>query len=90
MGRGIEHDYVRRSQEMDKFIKENADNLPSILKDKDFGSKIIVYENGTYLWDAICGYGTYGYKEGLLEIAGSIAKDDVEGLLTADDIISRL
>lgn len=88
--RGIQHDYNRLFPEMDKFVKENADNLPGIFKNKDFGSKITVYKDGKYLWDAICGYGTHGYKDGLLEIAGSIAKDDVEGFLTADDIINRL
>ena len=44
-------------------------------------------------WDAICHDGSYGHQEGLLEIMGSIVKidyDDVEGWLTADEILNRL
>lgn len=58
--------------------------------------QIIVYDNflkQTRLWDAICHYGSYGYKEGLLEVMGryiTYTDDDVEGGLTADDIIRRL
>lgn len=57
--------------------------------------QIVVYKNGQRLWDAICHYGSYGYKEGLLEIYGSIVwedidDDDVCGWLTADDVIARI
>lgn len=42
-------------------------------------------------WDAICHRGSYGYEEGLLEIMGSISRsDDVEGWLTAEDVIERI
>lgn len=45
-------------------------------------------------WDAICHYGSYGYKEGLLEIYGSIVPEDigdtVEGYLTAEDVVNRM
>lgn len=47
---------------------------------------------GRYMWDAICQQWSYGHKQGLLEIAGSIsrAKKDVEGYLTAADVIERI
>lgn len=63
---------------------------------EDIGRKqIIVYENGKRVWDAICHFGSYGYKEGLLEIMGSIVDvekdgDSVVGWLTAQDVIKRL
>lgn len=64
------------------------------------GEQIIVYDNkGVQLWDAICHSGSCGHAQGLLEIMGDITKkrlcdniiiDDVEGYLTAEDIIERL
>lgn len=65
-------------------------------KNEDIGIKqIIVYKNGKRSWDAVCHYGSYGYKEGLLEIMGSIVDeekdgDEVVGWLTAQDVINRL
>ena len=41
-------------------------------------------------WDAICQYGSYGYEEGLLEIYGTIAGNDVVGWLTAENVIKRI
>lgn len=44
-------------------------------------------------WDAICHSGSYGNKEGLLEVMGSIVRnneDTVEGFLTAQEILNRL
>lgn len=70
-------------------------NISEIMGE-DIGRKqIIVYKNGKRSWDAICHYGSYGYKEGLLEIMGSIVDvkkdgDSVVGWLTAQDIINRL
>lgn len=53
--------------------------------------QIIVYDKKmNRQWDAICHYGSYGYKQGLLEVSGCITSDDVEGYLTAQDIINRL
>lgn len=53
--------------------------------------QVIVYDsNGKTQWDAICHRGSYGYEDGLLEIMGSITNEDVEGWLTANDIIARL
>lgn len=44
------------------------------------------------LWDVICQKGSYGYQEGLLEAYGDIvdAEGEVEGYLTAQDIIERI
>ena len=44
------------------------------------------------IWDAICHYGSYGYEEGLLEVMGEklIGHDDVEGYLTAEDVIELI
>lgn len=45
-------------------------------------------------WDAICHSGSYGHERGLIEIMGSIVgsdiPDDVEGNLTAEEILSRI
>lgn len=44
-------------------------------------------------WDAICHDGSYGHRDGLLEIMGSIVKinyDTVEGGLTAQEILNRV
>ncbi len=47
-------------------------------------------ETGMFEWDAICHYGSFGYKQGLLEVMGIITTEEVEGYLTAADIIERL
>lgn len=44
-------------------------------------------------WDAVCHDFSYGHEDGLLEIMGKIVQneyDDVEGWLTADEILERL
>lgn len=47
-------------------------------------------------WDAVCWPGSYGFKEGLLEIMGDILTpedreyDSVVGFLTAEDVIERI
>ena len=44
-------------------------------------------------WDAICHSGSYGHEQGLLEVMGTIVRaddDDVEGWLTAEEILQRL
>lgn len=58
--------------------------------------QIVVFDEAARrVFDAICHYGSYGYKSGLLEVMGSTivdpnVGDSVEGYLTADDIIKRL
>lgn len=83
--RGIEHTYGRRFPKIDKIIEET-----DLFKDQDWGTQIIVYENGVRKWDAICGCGSHGVDQGLIEIAGDITDKDVEGYLTAEDIIKRI
>lgn len=76
----IPHTYGRRFPDLDK--KEPI---------HDWGTQIIVTtEKGKRLWDAVCGYGSYGFEDGLLEIMGDIVpgKDDVLGWLTADDVLA--
>lgn len=60
-------------------------------------SQLIVFDKETNerLWDAICHRYSYGGKEGLLEIMGTIVDektldDTVEGYLTCDDVIDRI
>lgn len=52
----------------------------------------VLDDEGNYLWDAVCHFGSYGYEQGLLEIYGSIADEDdpVVGWLTAQDVIDRI
>lgn len=52
----------------------------------------IIVKRGRTGWDAICHSGSYGHEQGLLEIMGDIVKgsDEVEGYLTAEDILERL
>lgn len=55
--------------------------------------QIYIYEDGKLMCSAICQRGSYGYDEGLIEILSEKLvriKDDVEGWLTADEIIKRL
>lgn len=53
--------------------------------------QIIVYdEDGHRLWDAICHMGSYGAEQGLLEVMGDVTHQDVEGFLTAENIIKVL
>lgn len=57
--------------------------------------QIVVYHGSYRSWDAICQEGSYGYKEGLLEIYGDIVwadidGDSVAGWLTAQDVINRI
>lgn len=57
--------------------------------------QIVVHDkDGNRVWDAICHYGSYGCNDGLLEIMGTIVRqetcDTVEGWLTADDVIERI
>lgn len=58
------------------------------------GMQIVVEDSdGNRKWDAICHCGSYGGDEGLIEIMGTIVRnddDEVEGYLTAEKILSRL
>ena len=57
--------------------------------------QIFVPEEGENCrWDAICHRGSYGWKQGLIEIYGEIVMpedgDTVAGNLTAADVIKRM
>lgn len=85
------YNYTRKQRFDDKTEKYLNEYLHQI-----GGEQIVVFdESGNRLWDAICGYGSYGYERGLLEVMGSpVVKpsdgDSVAGYLTADNIIQRL
>lgn len=90
-------DYEKASQYLDtiaKFCDEAG--IPYSLEpfDKVVGLQIIIYdEAGVRIGDAVCGSGSYGHSDGLLEgmgILGDGGEDDVEGYLTATDIIEKL
>lgn len=84
---------------LEEYLKENGYDYERI--DEDMGEiinrhQIIVFgKNGEIEWDAICQYGSYGYKDGLLEVMGkpvvkSTDYDSVVGHLSAGDVIRRL
>lgn len=55
------------------------------------GEQITVFdENGRQVWDVVIHYFSYGHDANLLEARGEalIGHDDVEGWLTAEDVIS--
>lgn len=52
--------------------------------------QIIVFKKRRRSWDVICQRGSIGADEGLLEGMGDIFGNDVEGCLTADDVIKRI
>ena len=90
--------------ELDKleaYLKENGieyerkDHEPDVEVPSCFPQlnwhQIISYTEDGRKWDAICHHGSYGNEKGLLEIYGSITKgNDVEGWLTAQDVIDRI
>lgn len=94
----------KRMSELDKlekYLRENGYKVERIdddaLKDYDLDRhQVIVFnEDGNRKWDAVCHFGSYGYKEGLLEVYGETVVfpedgDSVAGWLTAEDVIARL
>lgn len=97
----IEYSYKRRWPETDmqqNIMRVTATGTIYYTKKEnaiDGGWQIVVNDdNGEYLWDAICGYGSYGSDKGLIEIMGCIVPEDVcdsvEGWLTADEVIDRI
>lgn len=97
--------YKEREREMNELdrleymLKKN--NIPYERIDEE-GNEMFPYLNRHQIcvpsekdrkWDAICHYGSYGYKEGLLEIYGDIVVaedgDSVVGFLTAEDVMKR-
>ena len=52
--------------------------------------QIVVYKDGVRSWDVICHRGSYGCDQGLLEGMGDLFGIDVEGGLTAADVIKKI
>jgi hypothetical protein len=71
------------------YVREDWTNMES-LDDIYDHHQIIVMEDGRRVWDVVCHYGSYGAVEGLLEGMGEIFEEDVEGWLTADEVIARI
>ena len=81
---------------LEKYLKEHNITYERIDKEGVLSRHQILVkdEDGVVIWDAICHFGSYGYKEGLLEIMGTLVKpedgDSVAGWLTAEDVIKRI
>lgn len=99
-------DKLEELNKLEKYLKDNDYNyhrvdiyeerittpaeLPYTLKYPRH--QLIVHDENGRQWDAICQRGSYGYDSGLLEVYGDIVNvnDEVEGFLTADELITRL
>lgn len=97
---GIEHTYAPRNLSISEMVIDlmpvynGADDpvyfeMPAKLAGANDMQVIIYDQNHKRLLDAVCGYGTYGYEQGLLEVMGTIVpeKDGVIGWLTAQDVM---
>lgn len=84
---------------LEKYLKEH--NIPYERIDEEKPDTyvnrhqiIVMDKDGQRIWDAVCHFGSYGYKKGLLEIMGTLVGpedgDSVAGWLTAEDIIKRI
>lgn len=76
--------------EMDKLAEGlTAKGIP-FTRENYFNGEQIICDG----WDAVCHDCSYGHEKGLLEIMGNIVDkecgDEVEGYLTAQDILDRL
>ena len=86
----IKHSYQIRWPRIEQSLPEYREGMHH-----DGGYQIVVNDaNGEYLWDAICGWGSFGFEAGLIEIMGIIVpdcvSDSVEGHLTANEVIERI
>lgn len=52
--------------------------------------QIVVYDGAVRIWDVVCHRGSYGCDQGLLEGMGVLFGPDVEGCLTAEDVIKKI
>ena len=94
---------VMTNVNIDKYFNEIG-KLTAYLMSKNYNVRMNIVHDGFQvevlddqnerIWDAICHSGSYGHEEGLIEIMGeSVVRnefDDVEGWLTAADVIERL
>ena len=80
-------------EEMDKLEaylgEKKIDHARSSIHD---GQQIIVFNDGGRVWDVVLHSYSYGCEENLLEAMGEalLGHDDVEGYLTAEDVISYI
>lgn len=84
-------------EKVNPLYRIEADKLVKGLEDKDIDFDYHRCWEGVQIscdgWDAVCHSGSYGHEKGLLEIMGTIVQtvdDDVEGWLTAEEILSRV
>ena len=79
----VPHTYGRRWPEMDR--PDNQEFLPG--GRHDGGEQIVAYDAaGNRIWDAVWGWGSYGFEQGLIEVMGGPILgycNDVEDWLTA-------
>lgn len=85
MGNTINIQYISEIAKLARGLKERG--IEYNMRARVDGLQIVADK-----WDAVCFTGTYGAQRGLLEVMGSIVtgNDDVEGYLTADEILRRL
>lgn len=76
----------------ERYDEDNPIDIGHCVRNFDRHQILVLDDEEQYLWDAICHYGSYGYEDGLLEVMGSwlIGPYDVEGWLTAEDVISKI
>ena len=85
----------KRIDEVPEFQIEQA-KLHNFYEDGMFERHqiMVLNDQGKREWDVICHWGSYGFKQGLLELYGNLVTkadgDDVVGWLTAQDVIDRL
>ena len=78
-----------------QYIGEIA-KLARGLKDRGIAYNMRVRDDGLQIvadkWDVVCFTGSYGAQRSLLEAMGRVitGNDDVEGYLTADEVLRRL
>lgn len=83
---------------LEKWLRENDYNVERFDEFNIPFSRhqvIVLDESGKRAFDVVCHPGSYGFEAGLLEIMNGTMKlcgfeYDVEGWLTADEIIKRL
>ena len=74
----VNYTLLRRFPEMDKDFPAVDWGWQLDVNDKHFGGN----------WDVICGNGSYGFSEGLLELMGDILDTNgVKGWLTAEQVM---
>lgn len=78
-------------EKVEKWLKDNGIVYARIDDPFDWKNhhQIIVYKDDEFLWDVIWNRYSYGHEQGLLEMMWDGAEDNVEGWLTAEDVIEH-